>query len=301
MSEFTEIKSHLNTIKLYPGIDFAQISLPSKKIINCSHGVFSHIIVINYCISGNLCWKVKDGSRIFLEPGDFSLHSMDICCQSVISSLNSPYAGIIIYLDLKELQINPPEVLKETDITYKYLYDKFCKENKCTALKGNKKIKNIFDAMYSSPSDLQLSYQKIKAVELILELYCLELNKEKKPITYKAKQIEIIKAIHDRLCNNMANRISIEALSHEYPINSTTMKVLFKYVYGKSIAAHINEHRMERAGELLTSSSLSIAQIASLVGYSSQSKFSAAFQKYFKMNPRTYRSINKKTTESDFL
>lgn len=64
---------------------------------------------------------------------------------------------------------------------------------------------------------------------------------------------------------------------------------MFKSIYGTSIAAHIREHRMEYAAQLLQNSNLSIADIASKVGYDSQSRFSSAFKKQYKMLPKEYR------------
>ena len=64
---------------------------------------------------------------------------------------------------------------------------------------------------------------------------------------------------------------------------------MFKAVYGKSIAAHIREHRMEYAAQLLQLSSLSIADIASKVGYDSQSRFSSVFKEQYQMLPKEYR------------
>ena len=54
---------------------------------------------------------------------------------------------------------------------------------------------------------------------------------------------------------------------------------MFKAVYGKSLAAHIKEHRMELAARLLRETDMSVAEVAERVGYESQSKFSAEFKK----------------------
>lgn len=64
-------------------------------------------------------------------------------------------------------------------------------------------------------------------------------------------------------------------------MNPSTMKELFKAEYGSSIAAHIRQHRMEKASALLLESGDSLAQVARAVGYESQSKFSAEFKKVF--------------------
>ena len=72
-------------------------------------------------------------------------------------------------------------------------------------------------------------------------------------------------------------------------MNPTTLKEVFKSVYGTSIAAHIKEHRMEEAARLLRDDSLSLSDVAAKVGYTNQSKFTAAFKEQFGMLPREYR------------
>ena len=72
-------------------------------------------------------------------------------------------------------------------------------------------------------------------------------------------------------------------------MNPSTMKEVFKTVYGQSIAAHIREHRMERAAELLRETDASMAEIAATIGYESASKFSAEFRKAYGALPTEYR------------
>ncbi|MDR3895655.1 MAG: helix-turn-helix transcriptional regulator [Oscillospiraceae bacterium] len=87
----------------------------------------------------------------------------------------------------------------------------------------------------------------------------------------------------------MDRRVTIEELAHRYLINPTTLKTVFKEVYGSSLAAHMKEHRMERAAALLRETDLSVAEIAGQVGYESQSKFTAAFKEQFGQLPKEYR------------
>ena len=88
----------------------------------------------------------------------------------------------------------------------------------------------------------------------------------------------------------MEQRFTIEPLSKQYLINPTTLKTRFKSVYGTSIAAHMKEHRMERAAKLLRETGLSIAEIAGSVGYDSQSRFTAAFKAHWGKLPKDYRN-----------
>ena len=95
--------------------------------------------------------------------------------------------------------------------------------------------------------------------------------------------------IHDLLTENLSERITIEELSSRFLINPTTLKELFRAVYGNSIAAHVREHRMESAAQQLRETDLPIAEIARSVGYSSPSRFSSEFSRYFSALPTEYR------------
>ena len=117
----------------------------------------------------------------------------------------------------------------------------------------------------------------------------LKIDAKNRLSEYQAEQIETIRAIHEQLTEHMEQRFTIDELSKQYLMNPTTLKTMFKSVYGTSIAAHIKEHRMEQAAKLLRETDLSIAEIACRVGYDSQSRFTAAFKKYSGSLPKDYR------------
>ncbi len=103
------------------------------------------------------------------------------------------------------------------------------------------------------------------------------------------EQAETIRQIHRQLIEHMDQRFTIEALAKQYLMNPTTLKAMFKSVYGTSIAAHIKEHRMVEAARLLRETNLSVAEIADRVGYDSQSKFATAFKATYQALPKEYR------------
>ena len=111
---------------------------------------------------------------------------------------------------------------------------------------------------------------------------------------YPAEQIETIRGVHELLTRDLSSRITIDELSRRAHMNPSTLKTLFKAVYGQSIAAHAKEHRMEKAASLLKETDASIAEISAAVGYESQSKFTAEFRKAFQMSPTEYRKRTRK-------
>ena len=277
-------------IPLYPGIELCYLTI-STDSLSVQHKAMPHIIQINYCKAGQIMWEMKNGNRIYLNPGDFSLHTMKTCTDSVLTFPNSMYQGLNIYIDLQEVSDNPPELLRNSDIFENILLEKFCR-NDCPAfLAGNEQTESIFSGFYNQPETLMLSYQKIKTLELLLYLTKMEFTPQNKLAEYQFELTETIREIHDKLLQNMEQRITIEELSRQYLINPTTLKNAFKSVYGTSIAAHIKEHRMGQAAKMLKETNKSIAEIARAVGYDSQSKFTAAFKAYFKVLPKEYRKI----------
>ena len=105
----------------------------------------------------------------------------------------------------------------------------------------------------------------------------------------RADQIALIHEVHEYLVSHLGEKITIETLSRQFHMNATTLKAVFKNVYGDSLAAHIKEHRMEQAAELLAGTGLSIAEISRKVGYDSQSKFTAAFKSRYGLLPKDWR------------
>ena len=121
-------------------------------------------------------------------------------------------------------------------------------------------------------------------VEQVMEIACPE-----RTVDFQASQESIIRHVHDELTANLSERVTIEELSRKYLMNATTLKRVFKQVYGETIAAHIKKHRMEAAATRLRTTQDDVAAIAQAVGYESQSKFTAAFKEYFGALPKEYR------------
>ena len=289
-AENIQQKTAGTVISLYPGIELCYLTF-SANSFSVHHKAMPHIIQINYCKAGQIVWEMKSGNRIYLNPSDFSLHTMKACTDSMLTFPNGIYQGLSIYIDLQEVSDHPPELLKGSNIFETILPEKFCRNDSPVFLAGNEQTESIFSAFFNQPESLKLPYQKIKTMELLLYLGKTELTSSQQLSEYKTEQIRIIREIHDQLTRHMEQRITIEELSRKYLINPTTLKTAFKSIYGTSIAAHIKEHRMEQAAKMLRESEMSIAEIAKAVGYDSQSKFSIAFKSFFNVLPREYRKF----------
>ena len=184
----------------------------------------------------------------------------------------------MICIDLEQLTDAPPMPLAGSSVTGELLLEKYCKGGTCTVLAGNEIVQQIFQALYQSPEETRTAWQKVKVLELLLVLSGMEVSREKHLTEYRSEQVEIIRQVHDQLIENLEQRCSIESLSKQYLMNPTTLKNMFKEIYGTSIAA-----------QLLQSTDLSVADVARKVGYDSQSRFSDTFKRHFGVLPKEYR------------
>ena len=131
-------------------------------------------------------------------------------------------------------------------------------------------------------------YLRLKLQELLLYLEGLE-SGGRELTRYGSQQTARIQEIHALLTEHLDRRYTIEELSHRYLLNTSTLKEVFKAVYGLPIATYMKEYRVRRAMELLRESGGSIAAIAAAVGYESQGKFTRAFKDVTGQLPTEYR------------
>lgn len=280
--------SNIKRVTLFQGIELCFFTSKTADL-SMQHPKLNNIMEINYCRTGQLGLEVGNGNQIYLKPGNFSLHTLGACTGSAICFPTENYEGLTLFIDFHELAENPPEILESTGICHKMFNNKFLKNSSFVSFNGNAQTDAIFSAFYEQQESLRLSYQKIKSIELLLYLSKMELDQCVCLTEYQSEQIEIVRKVHDYLTENIGQRITIEALARQYLINPTTLKAVFKSVYGNSLASHIKEHRMKLAARLLLETDLNMAQISEQIGYESQSKFTAAFKTYYQMLPKEYR------------
>lgn len=244
---------------------------------------------INHCRYGRAGWEMRGGAGVYLGPGDLSLHRMDACAQSFMELPLGCYEGVAATLDLDALEREPPAILREAGVDVRRLCDRFCARGGCAAMPANPRIDHIFSELYALPRHLQLPWFRLKVQELLLFLSMLERSTEKRPNQYRSQQIELIQSVHRQLTEHLDRRFTIEELSKQYLINTSSLKAVFKSVYGAPIAAYMREYRIRRAAQLLRETEDSIADVAAQVGYENQSKFTAAFKAVFQVLPTAYR------------
>lgn len=279
-------KGMTELFSIFPGVELSFHSYLTHSL-SFHLDTAPSIMKIDYCNHGRMDWKKKDGTVVSLRSGDLLLHKME-----QDSKLHLPlgyYEGISISLDLKQQFDSLTEIQKDINISGIKLYELFCSDNKVAVIQKDNRFDSMFSDLYTVPDSIQLPYYKLKILEILLFLSTIPNEIQQNPCS--SQQIELIKKIHAQLIHHLDQRFTIETLSKQYLINTSTLKSVFKTVYGLPIASYMKEYRMKKAAQLLRETNDAIVEIAKMVGYESQSKFTLAFKDMFQMLPSEYRKI----------
>ncbi len=101
--------------------------------------------------------------------------------------------------------------------------------------------------------------------------------------------------VHERRVRQVIDIIELEPscsirdLALKVSLSPAHLQRLFKQHTGTQLGGVVAERRLQKAAQLLTSSNLSIKEIAYAVGYRHHSSFVRAFQRRFAQAPKHYR------------
>ena len=98
--------------------------------------------------------------------------------------------------------------------------------------------------------------------------------------------------------SDLCVRHSSAELARQFGISDTSLKNYFRHTYGCGYREYQNRFRMRAASAYLETTDKKVVEIAQLVGYASQAKFSTAFKKFYGMTPQEYRRT-KRIQEAD--
>lgn len=91
---------------------------------------------------------------------------------------------------------------------------------------------------------------------------------------------------------------TLERLSNESGLSRSNFAHRFQSTLGISAFAYLRDIRLSRGAKLLTSTTMTVGQIASEVGYSSESAFSSVFRDFKGMAPGRYRVMSRVSSGS---
>ena len=237
---------------------------------------------IEYCHSGNTEWKLKNGDYAYL--GAKTLMSCDYHeCGENFSFPGRMFEGITLGF---EMPLAEKSIPKELGVNL------FQLRNKISAaalidIVGKKEIEAVLKLLNSARNQTDL-HRKLAVAQFLIYLEDLEPN-QMEPIYIGKQAAERIKKIEHFLRENLDHRWTLQEISIRFQISVSVLRRNFTGVFGVSVADHMRRIRVEKAKEMLLSSTKSIGEIAAELGYDNASKFSEAFRMHENLSPSMYR------------
>ena len=143
------------------------------------------------------------------------------------------------------------------------------------------------DAEYAAPGELRYT-----AVRLLYELLRLPDDAEA-AARCPAAQVDIVRETETLVLSDLSVRHTAKELSAQFGLSESGFKLYCRNVLGEGYLEYFRRRRLERAAELLRTTTLRVQDIAAQVGYESQGKFANAFYDQFRSMPMEYRRLSK--------
>ena len=284
----TSISRH----KVFDGIDlmFLDVKQETIQFYAKSH---TKTFAINHCEEGRIECKFTSGEYLYMGPGDMSLGwHISSNYQHENYFPTKLFKGVVLLVDVEKAQPILDTLVTETRIDLTQLANRFCEQSEFgMMMEETESVRQIFSSLYKVPDQIKGHYFKLKVIEIFLLLSIISTTNHEKRSSYRKQQVDIVKAVNEYISTQFMKRITIDSLSDQFDIPTSTLKRCFKGVYGTTIHQYLKECRINAAKRLLQESDQSILEIANAVGYENGSKFTSAFKEATGVTPSAYRKV----------
>lgn len=170
----------------------------------------------------------------------------------------------------------------------KLLSDICFKDNRIISIGTSRTILSIFEKM-EMEFNLNQPFSEYLCSSYILKIFSLAGRKK----VYSENEMFLknksrINLVCRFMYDNHARNISIKDCAAQCNLSPGRFAHVFKETMGKTPLEYINEIRIAKAKELLSTLNYSISEIAELVGFPNQNYFSRTFKKQIGISPRKY-------------
>lgn len=129
----------------------------------------------------------------------------------------------------------------------------------------------------------------LELIQIYFKHFKEEYQSDSQPIAIKPEDLKKLVQAKALLVENLQDAPTIKELAKLSGINRQKLKTGFKLVFGQTINAYLRNTRLEEARNiLLKKQSLTVLELANLVGYSSQSHFARRFKEKYGANPKAF-------------
>ena len=242
-----------------------------------------------FCLAGSMTLTRRDGST--LTAGARQVLLLTDASGLAGASVDSPLEGVLVAVDARNARESLQTIcglLGNLSLDTGQVRRWMAGRGGCAVEGPTHWSRAAFADLDRLPHREQARWCVWKSVEL-LYLLCNPKGQEDVAPSLEHETARRLAEIRRYMEEHLDEPLTIPALSRRACLSATTFKESFRRLYGLPVHAWLRQQRMERAAELLRSSSLSVLGVAQSVGFSSASQFTAAFRRQYGVTPAQYR------------
>ena len=276
--DFIHINPHIRVAIHIKKLD--DFSLLSRKHYNYDCRIFYFLDGTGICSIGNSKYKITPGLFVYIPPGNYYSFdvSPDIKYYVLDFDLTDEFADMKDSLGVSygaiDKQMIPQYVMQE--------------EFKRTIVHKSEKIREYIKNCVEEFSSVRKYYRS--AASSALKTGFIELMREIELSDSRTLANNVIEYVRENYHNPY---ISNKDIAEHFGYHPYYISNLVKSTTGVTLRKFIIKHRLREAKKLLTSTKLSMSEIAEKSGFQSATYFNELFKDYNGVTLLTYRKIHK--------
>lgn len=282
----------LDLYTLAPGIRLSFNEIYTNSWEKGDSSIFGErMLILNFCVHGRCDASLAQNRYAIVKENQ-------VCVSTVLPTKDfyypgRLYEGIQLYLDLDILHdAEGQDFLSEMGISLEQIVEVFCGKNGLYLHQMNATLSTLVGEAWAGKDDLEIGALRYLTVRLLHELMSMPIESE--PDTYFTRsQIAIVKEAETLILNDLSRRITAKELADRFGVSESSFKFYVKGILGDSYLNYFRKKRIEKAAELLESTTLKVIEIANIVGYENQGKFAKVFAEVYGVPPLEFRRLSK--------
>ncbi|RKP54048.1 AraC family transcriptional regulator [Cohnella endophytica] len=161
----------------------------------------------------------------------------------------------------------------------------------CMDIRDNARMLGLFRELVELHKNADF-ISRIREKAILLELiahFLTEADPHIRVVPGRAEDVDRLNRIERFIDNRLAEHITLEQLAKHVHLHPNYLVRYFNKHFAVSPLKYLNRKRMQKAKTLLGTTSLSIKEVAELVGYPDTNHFAKAFRKESSFSPTEYR------------
>ena len=282
----------LDLYTLAPGIRISFNEIYTSSWEKGDSSIFGErMLILNFCIHGRCDVSLAQNRYAIVKENQ-------VCVSTVLPTKDfyypgRLYEGIQLYLDLDILHdAEGQDFLSEMGVSLEQVVEAFCGKNGLYLHQMNDALRALAADAWAGKDDPEIGALRYLTVRLLHELMSMPIESE--PDTYfTLSQIAIVKEAEALILSDLSRRITAKELADRFGVSESSFKLYVKGILGDSYLNYFRKKRMEKAAELLESTTLKVIEIANMVGYENQGKFAKVFAEVYGVPPLEFRRLSK--------